>query len=132
MPIITTSSVARRHHDERGSTSIQMTVLMPLLFLIVFTALQAGLYFYGRAAALSAATMGARAAAAETGTAHDCEVAASAFIAGIGDVLGSPRVTCVRTATTATATVAGATLSIVPGLSLQAEQTAIAPAERVT
>ena len=48
--------------DERGSVSIQMVVLMPVLFAIAFTGLQAGLYFYGRSAALAAATTGARAA----------------------------------------------------------------------
>jgi Flp pilus assembly protein TadG len=127
-----TTAAAPHHHGERGSASIQMTVLMPLLFLIVFTALQTGLYFYGRTAALSAATTGARAAAAESGTSRDCEAAVVAFIASLGDVLTEPRITCVRTATTATASVAGITLGIVPGLSLTVDQTAIAPVERVT
>ena len=91
-------SRARPVRSERGSVSVQMVVIMPLLFLIAFTGLQAGLYFYGRSGALSAATTGARAAAAEHGTAEDCQRAAAAFIASLGDVLTQPRIQCARTA----------------------------------
>ena len=100
-------SRARPLRGERGSASVQMVVIMPLLFGIAFTGLQAGLYFYGRSAALSAATTGARAGAIEDGTAGDCRQAAAALIASLGDVLTNARIDCVRTATAVTVRVSG-------------------------
>lgn len=112
--------------------SIQMVVLMPALFGIAFTGLQAGLYFYGRSAAMSAATTGARAAAAEHGTPDDCHSAANNFIASLGDVLTNPQVTCTRTATTVTVRVAGTTLSVIPGWSPRVEQASNLAVERIS
>ena len=112
--------------------SIQMVVLMPMLFVIAFTGLQAGLYFYGRSAALSAATTGARAAAVEHGTAADCQEAAIGFVNHLGDVLSQPQVACVRTATAVTVRVAGTTLSVIPGWQLTVEQVATQQVEKVT
>lgn len=108
--------------------SVQMVVLMPLLFGIAFTGMQAGLFFYGR----SAATTGARAAAAEHGTTTDCHQVAEAFISQLGDVLTNPNIDCARTATTVTVRVAGTTLSVIPGWQPIAEQVAVRQVERVT
>ena len=118
--------------DERGAVSIQMVVLMPVLFAIAFTGLQAGLYFYGRSAALATATTGARAAAAEHGTNADCQAAARAFITSLGDVLTSPEISCTRTATRVQVQVSGITLSVIPGWQLRVEQSTNLPVERVT
>lgn len=122
----------QRHRSERGSTSIQMVVLMPVLFGIAFTGLQAGLYYYGRSAAMSAATTGARAAAAENGSSQACGTAAQAFLDQLGDVLTQPSVTCNRTTTTVTVEVSGDTLSVIPGWIPRVSQVATAPVERVT
>lgn len=119
-------------HDERGSMSVQMVVIMPLLFLIAFTGLQAGLYFYGRSAALSAATTGAGVAAAEGGTVGDCQQAAAAFIASLGDVLTSPHIDCARTATTVTARISGSTLSVIPGWTPTVAQQSVQQVERIS
>jgi Flp pilus assembly protein TadG len=109
-----------------------MVVIMPLLFGIAFTGLQAGLFFYGRSAAMSAATTGARAAAADGGTAADCQQAAAAFIASLGDVLNTASIDCRRTATTVTVRVSGTTLSVIPGWQPLVEQQAVQPVERIT
>jgi len=122
----------RLPHGERGSISVQMVVIMPLMFLIAFTGLQAGLYFYGRSAALSAATTGARAAAVEDGTTTDCQQAAASFLAGLGDVLTNPKVDCGRTATTVTVRVSGDTLSVIPGWTPVATQESVQQVERLT
>lgn len=129
---MTTRTFRRRALDERGSMSVQMVVLMPLLFGIAFTGMQAGLFFYGRSAALSAATTGARAAAAEHGTTTDCHQAAEAFIAQLGDVLTNPSIDCARSATSVTVRVAGTTLSVIPGWQPRAEQVAVQQVERIT
>ena len=131
------STTARRPrgrlvHNERGSMSVQMVVIMPLLFLIAFTGLQAGLFFYGRSAALSAAATGTRAAAAEGGTVGDCEQAATAFITSLGDVLTNPHIDCTRTATTVTARISGSTLSVIPGWTPLVAQEAVQQVERIS
>lgn len=105
---------------------------MPVLFGIAFTGLQAGLYYYGRSAAMSAATTGARAAAAENGSSQACGTAAQAFLDQLGDVLIQPSVTCIRTTTTVTVEVSGDTLSVIPGWIPRVSQVATAPVERVT
>ncbi len=121
-----------RLRDERGSATIQAVVILPVLFGLLFTALQIGLYFYGRTAASSTASVGARAAAAENGTRQACHQAATAFAASLRDALSNPRVTCTATATTVTVRVTGTTLSVVPGWTMHADQTITLPKERLT
>lgn len=123
---------SRLRRDERGSVSIQMVFLMPVLFAIAFTGLQAGLYFYGRSAAMAAATTGARAAAAENGTSADCQAAARSFIASLGDVLTNPDISCNRTATRVEVRVSGTILSVIPSWDPRVEQVSSLPVERVT
>src|SRR5215207_4306223 len=57
--------------SERGSTSVQMVILMPVLFSVMFLGLQAALFYHARTVAIAAAQDGARAAGAETGTASN-------------------------------------------------------------
>ena len=118
--------------DERGSISTQLVVLLPLMLGIVWIAMSAAMYYYGRTAALSSAQSGVTAGAAENGTEADCHTAASDLLARVGDALQGATVSCVRTTTTMTATVSGTTLSLVPGWSPTVSQTATAPVERLT
>ena len=63
---------------ERGSSSIQMVILMPALFSIMFLGMQGALFYHARTVAIAAAQEGARAAGAQFGTAGDgISVAAS-------------------------------------------------------
>ena len=120
--------------SERGSTSVQMVILMPVLFLVMFLGLQAALFYHARTVAIAAAQHGARAAGAETGSASDGIAAATSFItaAGGSDVLENASVTGSRTATEATVTVQGAALSVIPGWSPIVQQSATVPVERIT
>jgi len=52
-------------HCQRGSTSIQMVVLMPALFALMFMGMQAALIYHARTIAIAAAEEGARAAGAD-------------------------------------------------------------------
>lgn len=124
--------MTRRAVDERGSVSAQLVVLLPLMMLIVWIAMSAAMFYYGRTAALSSAQSGAVAGAAENGTNADCHAAAIDLLGRVGDALQNATVTCTRTATTVTATVTGTTLSLVPGWSPTVSQTATAPVERIT
>ncbi len=121
-----------RQRDERGSATIEAVVILPVLFGLLLAALQIGLYFYGRTAASSTASVGARAAAAEDGTQQGCRQAATAFAASLRDALSNPQVACTVTATTVTVRVTGTTLSVIPGWTMQADQTITLPKERLT
>jgi hypothetical protein len=65
----------------RGVASIQIVVLMPVLFLLMFIGMQAAIIYHGRTVAIAAAQEGARAAAAQNGTTAG-QSAATAFVAG--------------------------------------------------
>src|SRR5215216_5743629 len=120
--------------SERGSTSVQMVILMPVLFSVMFLGLQAALFYHARTVAIAAAQEGARAAGSETGSAPEGIAAAAAFIAAAGgaDVIEGASVSGRRSAATATVTVSGTSLSVLPGWSPRVTQSATMPVERLT
>ena len=118
---------------ERGAIgSVQAVVVLPLVMLFFMGAVESALFYYGRAAAISIAHTGAVAAATEHGTESACESAAAELAARIGDALSGLQISCQRTATTATATVTGDVLSVVPGWRATVTQSADVPVERLT
>ena len=119
---------------ERGSTSIQMVMLMPALFSVMFLGMQGALYYHARTVAIAAAQEGARAAGGQNGTAAGGISAASSFVSDAGgeDVLPGAQMTGGRSATTATVTVTGTSLSVIPGWSPAVSQSASVPVERIT
>lgn len=123
-----------RPANDRGSATVQIVVLMPALFLLMFTGMQAALIYHARTVAIAAAQEGARAAAAQYSSAEAGDLAAEQFIASAGgeDVLRVVTVTATRDATTASVIVTGTTMSVVPGWTPQIVQSASAPVERVT
>lgn len=127
-----TSSSKQR--DERGSVSIELVILLPVLFAVMFLGMQAALFYHARTVAIAAAQEGARAAGGENGKEGDGVSAASSFIAdaGGGDVLTSANATANRTATTVTVTVTGHSLSVIPGWNPLIVQSASVPVERLT
>jgi Flp pilus assembly protein TadG len=121
-----------RRGSERGSTSIEMVILLPALFALMFLGLQAALLYQGRAVALAAAQEGAREAAAETGTAVSGIRTAEIFVATSTSGLTNATVVGQRTATVATITVSATSLSVIPGWNPTITQSASLPVERVT
>jgi Flp pilus assembly protein TadG len=111
-----------------------MVILMPVLFSVMFLGLQAALFYHARTVAITAAQEGARATGAETGSASDGIRAATSFIAAAGgpDVFENSSVSGSRSATQATVTVRGATLSVIPGWHPMVQQSATVPVERIT
>lgn len=119
--------------DERGSASVELVVLMPLLLLILFSSVQGAVYFHASALAMAAAQEGARAASRENGTLAAGTSAASAFVSdAAGDSLTAVTIRGSRTAAFATITVTGSSLSLVPGWTPTVEQSASLPVERIT
>jgi Flp pilus assembly protein TadG len=127
-----TSSRCRR--GERGSTSIELLIILPALFAVMFLGVQAALYYHARTVAIAAAQEGARTAGAEYGRTSEGISAAHAFIADAGgnDVLLGPSVSGSRTATLATVRVVGKSLSVIPGWAPVVRQSASVPVERLT
>ena len=119
---------------ERGSASIQMVVLLPVLFSVMFLGMQAALFYHARTVAIAAAQEGARAAGAETGSTADGIAAAHTFVTAAGgdDVLETVPVSGSRAAQTATVTVRGTALSVIPGWRPAVAQSATVPVERMT
>jgi len=120
---------------DRGSVSLELVIVFPVLLLLIFGGIQGALYYYGRSIALAAAQEGSRTAAAQNGSTGAGQTAATTFItqAGGTGVLQSPQVSSNRSATDATVTVHGSSLSILPfwgGLTIT--QSASAPLERLT
>jgi Flp pilus assembly protein TadG len=118
--------------DERGAASIEMVVLLPALFAVLFLGMQAALYYHARTIAIAAAQEGARAAAANQAGSTDGVSAAYAYVDDAGDSLESSKATAQRTATTVTVTVRGRALSVIPGWKPVITQRASAEIERLT
>ena len=125
---------SRAQQDERGSVSIELVILLPALFAVMFLGMQAALFYHARTVAIAAAQEGAKAAGGENGKEADGVSAASSFVieAGGDDVLTGATATANRTATTVTVTVRGHSLSVIPGWNPSIVQSASLPVERLT
>jgi Flp pilus assembly protein TadG len=123
-----------RRQDERGSVSIELVILLPALFAVMFLGMQAALFYHARTVAIAAAQEGAKAAGGENSKEADGVSAASSFVdeAGGDDVLQGATATANRTGTTVTVTVRGHSLSVIPGWNPVIVQSASLPVERLT
>ncbi len=121
-----------RVRDERGATSLVQTVLIaPVLLLTLMTIVQFGLLFHAKNVAENAAQEGAAAGRRFDGSESSAEERARRFLDELGPGMLTTRdVRVDRTAETATVTVTGSVVSLVPGLDLEIEETASGPVER--
>lgn len=120
---------------EQGSATVEIAILGPTLLLLVFTLVQAALWYHARGLALAAAQQGATAGAGYTAGATSAATHARAFLARSGqDTLREVEVsTTGSTATQIHVEVSGRVLSVLPGLpSLRVVQDAESPVERFT
>ena len=124
-----TSSCERR--DERGSMSLaQVVITAPALLFLLMLIVQFGLMFHARNVAEQAAQEGAAAARSFDGTAEQGRVDALQLLAAVGDgTLMRREVQVRRTSTTATVTVTGTVVAVVPGLALTVTESAAGPVE---
>lgn len=124
----------QRTRDERGSVSIAMVFLLPALFTVMFLGVQASLFYHAQTVATAAAEEGAREAAGQTGTRDSGVAVAQQFMtdAGGADVMTDTDVTGNRTALTATVTVTGTALSVIPGWKATVTRQVSMPVERIT
>ena len=128
-------SRSRRHlvREERGSSSVEMVVALPIVLTVLFLAVQAGMWFYARSIALAAAQTGARTSSMLGSSLQAGLSDARSFATDVGETtLTGVTVTGDRSATTTTVTVTGHTVRLVPFMDLTVSQTAALPVERYT
>ena len=117
---------------QRGSSTVEVAVLLPLIMLLLMVVVQAGIYFHTRAVAVTAARKGVTAARVETGSVADGERVAGQFLDQNGAALTNRQVDVSRSRDTATVTVTGDVASVIFGVPFTVTITVDAPVEQVT
>ena len=119
--------------DERGSSSIEMVIALPIVLTVLFLAVQAGTWFHARSIALASAQSGARTSAMLNSSLEAGLSSARSFAADVGGTtLTGVTVTGDRTATSTTVTVTGHSVRLVPFMDVTVSQSATLPVERYT
>jgi Flp pilus assembly protein TadG len=124
-----------RARGDGGSVSLEVAILGPALLLLIFTIVQAGLWFHARSLALAAAQEGVTAARAyRAGPATGTSRARLFLTEHAGDSVAAARITSTGTTSTQIRIqVRGRALSVLPGIpGLTVSQSAEGPVERFT
>ena len=120
--------------QDRGSATLEISILAPVLLLVVFTIIQVGLWSYARSLALGAAQEGVAAGRAYGAPTQAGRLRAVAFLASFaGDSLVDGTVTSTVDVANVRVEVRGRALSVLPGVpGLPVRQHAQGPRERFT
>jgi TadE-like protein len=112
--------------------SVELVVATPLLGLLLMLVVQFALWAHATHIAQAAANAGVQSARAYASTTDAGRTEATITLDHLaGTVLADPHVDAERTATTATVTVTGRVLAVVPGLHLPVRASVTAPRELV-
>lgn len=122
-------TVTGSHRTERGLTSTELAVVMPVIIALVLVPFQVALWWHARQVAEAAAREGLDAAQVVTATEEDGVRAAEWFLDAAGN-LTERDVSVTRTADTVTVAVTGRAPRIIPGLDWQVTAHASGPVER--
>ena len=123
----------RLMRGERGSSSVEMVIALPIVLTVLFLAVQAGTWFHARSIALASAQSGARTSAMLNSSLEAGLSSARSFAADVGGTtLTGVTVTGDRTATSTTVTVTGHSVRLVPFMDVTVSQSATLPVERYT
>ncbi|MDN5562567.1 MAG: pilus assembly protein [Luteococcus sp.] len=131
--VTASSGVTRRLRDDRGAAGpVTAAIVVPSLLFVIVAAVQIGLWYIARSAAMTAAEEGARVMAGQHATQSDGCSAARDFATRAGHNLFSVSdIGCTRGAQS-TVTVTGRGISMVPGIPITVSQSATLPVERVS
>lgn len=123
-------SVMTAGRRNRGSVTLEYVIVFPILLLVFFVVIQAGLWFHHRGIALASAQEGARVAAAYTSSGTEGADAAQDFASRAGAKNVAVQVD--RGGQTVTVTVEVGFPSLIPGLGAwPISQTATTPIEAI-
>lgn len=121
--------------DDRGSSSVEFTILFPIIVILLFGGPQLAMWYFARESAQAAAASAARAASVVSATPGDGKTAAESYLARVGsDTITGYRVTETDTATTVTIHIHVNVQSMVPlpGIDPSADVTVSRSKERFT
>ncbi|MFG2463308.1 TadE family protein [Streptomyces sp. NPDC048523] len=116
--------------EDRGATALDMSMVVPLAFLLVFTLIQGGIWFHGRSVAHHAAQQAVDAQRAYDAVPGAGQAAAGAFLARMGGSLNGTAVKVSDDGETVSVLVEGNVINLVPGWSGHVSQRVQAPVER--
>lgn len=118
--------------NDHGGASVEVTLAMPLLGLLLLVIVQFTFWAHATHVAQAAANQGVQTARAYGSTANAGVDATTTILdQTAGSILVDRSVTANNTATTSTVTVNGNAAAILPGLSLPVTVTVTAPREKV-
>ena len=125
--------IEKSPHDrqDRGQVSLEIVILMPLFLAVIFTIITASLFYFGKAAAQSAASACAETTRTLDGTSSSGQAAAANVLAS-ADILASSHITADRGATQTSCTVTGTVLGPIPLGLPTITRTVTMPTERTT
>lgn len=122
---------AAKSASDRGSFTLELAIIAPAVFLLLFGIIQAGLYFHAREVAHRAARQGVEAGRAWDAAPGDGAGAARDFLERMGGSVDGPRVSDAgSTSDQVRVSVAGSVATLVPGLELKVSARAQAPVEK--
>lgn len=118
--------------DERGATSvIQLVLIFPALLMMLMSIIQFGLLAHARNVAEQAAQEGAATARRFDGTEAEAKADALTYLTLLGpQTLQDRGVTVNRGSQSATVTITGTVISLVPGVNLSVSESSTGPVER--
>jgi Flp pilus assembly protein TadG len=121
--------VTRRGDQERGVSTVELTVLMPVVLFWLMLIVQFGLWYHAKQVVTAATDAAADTSRLPGGTETAGRADADAVLAATTAVRG-PTVAVTRTATSVTAEVRAEAPQLVPGFSWRVAARVVAPVER--
>jgi Flp pilus assembly protein TadG len=121
-----------RAEDEQGSSTVEFVIGASLMVFMLMAIMQMAIYFHMRSVATTAAHHGLDRVRVVNGTGASGIAAANEFLDQAGRSLEARSVDATRTQQTATVTVTGRVIAVIPLLDLHVSVTLEAPSERVT
>jgi Flp pilus assembly protein TadG len=118
--------------DDSGFATVEALFTVPVMVLVIWAAVQVGLWWYGRQLAETSAQEAARAARAYAATAAAGQAEGYSYLGkvdGTGTALHNPSIRVTRGAQTVTVTVKGEIVSLVPWVSPTVTITVTSPVE---
>ena len=121
----------RRQRDERGVTTIEVVIAFPIVLMIILAIVQLAIAAHARSVAEAAAQEGAAAARRYDGSSAAAQERTADYLDELGPtILQNRSITVQRDDQTATVTITGTVISVIPGLNLSVEKSASGPVER--
>ncbi len=126
---------ARNAADDRGSSSVEFAILLPILLVLLFGGPQLTMWYFARESAQAAAGAGARAASVNGALTGAGQTAADSYLTKVGaGTISSHTVTEQTSATTVTIHVHASVPNVIPlpGFSPSVDVTVVRGKERFT